>query len=40
MNKMWEWSIGAMILRGQTETLGEKSIPESFCSPQNPYGLA
>ena len=30
----WVWSIGGMILTGETEVLGEKRIKGPFCPPQ------
>jgi hypothetical protein len=33
------WSIGGMILTGETEVLGEKPITVPLCPPQISYGL-
>jgi hypothetical protein len=33
------WSIGGMILRGETDVLGEKPVTVPLCSPQTPHGL-
>lgn len=34
------WGTGGMILTGNPEVFGEKSVPMPFCPPHMPYGLA
>jgi len=33
------WGTGGMILTGNLEVFGEKSVPMPFCPPHMPYGL-
>jgi hypothetical protein len=34
-----EWSVGGIILTGETEVLGEKPVPGPFCVPQISHGM-
>jgi hypothetical protein len=36
----WVWNIVSMLLAGETELLGEKSVLVPLCPPQIPHGLS